>query len=326
MYVLILIFAMFSSSLLAQNPAKPKVVLGGGNEKIRAAVQNNLSEILHSVTLYSREKKSLEFPPAFTGTPDRSYGISQVRQLADTTKLTFNERVLESELISLTDGSFEIRRIYVLIKDSIYSKEKEMVTTFDPDGYLVGARFALEEHQYDMIVNSATSVEDDYRRKQLISYLERFRTAYNRKDIDFIEQQFSEKALIITGTRVLDAPASPNAPKPVGESPAKFKLIRQTKTEYINNLRNRVFKRASFINVEFEDIQVYQHPDNEHVYGINLKQKWTTSGYSDIGYLFLMIDYTEELKPQIYVRAWQPESMIKAGEKPIELGMFEIIK
>lgn len=327
--VFILGFVFFSGSALAQVSVKPKVLLSGAvsDEKVREKIQNNIADALHSINLYTRDKKPFSVPGTFETGAERVEGIRQLKQLADSTNLRFDERILESDLIELKDGNYEIRKVYVSVKDSIYRKDQEMVLIMGKDGFLAGARFAMAEHQYDAIISSATSLEDEYRRKQLISYLERFRTAYNKKDVDFIEQQFSDNALIITGTRV-EVAKDVKTPGVKGDAAnqEQFKLTRQTKQQYIANLRNRIFKTNAFINVQFEEIDIYSHPDYNTIYGVNLIQKWSTSNYSDVGYLFLMIDYTDELRPMIYVRAWQPESMIKAGNKVIDFDMFEIIK
>jgi hypothetical protein len=58
--------------------------------------------------------------------------------------------------------------------------------------------FGLEITQYKNVINS-NSVIDKTRREIILNFIENFRTAYIRKDIDFIEKVFSEHALIITG-------------------------------------------------------------------------------------------------------------------------------
>ena len=65
------------------------------------------------------------------------------------------------------------------------------------------------------------------------------------------------------------------------------------------------------------------HPKYPQVYGVNLKQSWTSSNYSDQGYLFLMIDFRDEKKPVIHVRSWQPLKDTPS-EEVIELGDFKI--
>ena len=38
-----------------------------------------------------------------------------------------------------------------------------------------------------------------------------------------------------------------------------------------------------------------------------MKQGWRSDTYSDIGYVFLLIDFKDEMNPMIHVRTWQPE-------------------
>lgn len=203
-------------------------------------------------------------------------------------------------------------------------RTQELVLTLNDEGAIIGARFAIQQHRFDEILNASRSLEDQFRRLQMVSYLERFRTAYNRKDIDFIEQQFSEQALIITGTRIETAEVDPLEPRESHISQDEYRFLRQTRDEYIARLRDVVFKRNEFINVNFEDIKIYQHPDYDEVYGVNLFQIWDSSTYSDVGYLFLMIDYEDETRPTIYVRAWQPEPF--ANGRVIDMEMFELVK
>lgn len=255
-------------------------------------------------------------------------GLQQLTSLMDSVSFYASYEVYETEVLTLVDGSFEVRNLDVEVDtkgNESAEPLQELVLNFSPECTLTGARFAMAKHRFQQILDDAISLEDDFRRKQIIGYLERFRTAYNRKDVDYIEQQFSDNALIIVGTKVQVAEnqpgLEPNKEK-VGEE--KYKLIKQSKQQYINNLRNNIFKRNDFVNVEFESINVYQHPQYSEVYGVNLFQKWSSSTYSDTGYLFLMIDYEDETRPLIYVRAWQPEPF--EGGAVIDINMFELIK
>jgi hypothetical protein len=90
------------------------------------------------------------------------------------------------------------------------------------------------------------------------------------------------------------------------------------KQEYLQNLRT-VFDKNGFIDVKFDGIKITQHPRYPEVYGINLKQSWKSPGYGDDGYLFLMIDFKDENKPVIHVRAWQPY-LETISKEVIEMG------
>ena len=59
---------------------------------------------------------------------------------------------------------------------------------------------------------------------------------------------------------------------------------------------------------------------------MRLHQSWKSTNYSDEGYVFLLWNFSNEEKPQIEVRTWQPE--IVNGKKIdddeiISIGDFE---
>ena len=85
-----------------------------------------------------------------------------------------------------------------------------------------------------------------------------------------------------------------------------------------------VFKANKRINVLFDEIKVARHPAKEDFYGVTLKQGWQSDNYSDIGYLFLLWDFTNPDAPQIHVRTWQPDEFIEAGGEVFTVDDFDI--
>ena len=63
-----------------------------------------------------------------------------------------------------------------------------------------------------------------------------------------------------------------------------------------------------------DDIEIKQHKKFPSVYGVNMMQGWNTSRYSDEGYLLLVVDFSDDDKPLIHVRTWQPD---KVGGKSL---------
>lgn len=310
-------------------PARPEVIFRDGPPHMIPILQENTEFVLMAINRYYRSETSFgsAAPSRLFRGEDGQHGYSELSILAQETGMFVTREVFEPVILELIDGSLEVRRLFVqLDAENVLEHEatQELVLAYSADGVLIGARFAMEMERFDSIINSSNSLQDEFRRKQIINYLERFRTAYNRKDIDFIEQQFSEDALIITGTRIQSV-RSDDVPldNSLGQS-EQFRLIRQTKAEYIRRLRDEVFAVNAFINVEFSDIEIYRHEVYEEVYGINLVQRWDSSRYSDDGYLFLMIDYEDELRPKIYVRAWQREPFDDG--RIIAMDMFTLIK
>jgi hypothetical protein len=156
------------------------------------------------------------------------------------------------------------------------------------------------------VIKSNLELTDLRRRQLILDYVEQFRTAYNQKDINFLNQVFSDDALIITGKVIQQKHAE-------GFSTPKIQYNKQSKEQYIKNLRG-VFQRNSYIKVTFDEIEVMRHPVNPNFYGVTLLQGWTSGKYHDDGYLFLLWDFTNEKAPQIHVRTWQPD---KIGDKAL---------
>ena len=106
-------------------------------------------------------------------------------------------------------------------------------------------------------------------------------------------------------------------------SDEKLEFIRLGKYEYLERLKE-VFKHNDFVRAIFDEINIQRHPQFEKIYGVQLKQHWQSSFYSDQGYLFLLVDFLKEDEPIIHVRAWQPEKF--ADGSTISIYDFEIIE
>ena len=82
---------------------------------------------------------------------------------------------------------------------------QEAVVEFDHLGHIKDFRFSLDA-QLSESMEHCGSVVDIERRIKILSYCERLRTAYNQKDLDYINMIFSDDALIITGTVIQTRP------------------------------------------------------------------------------------------------------------------------
>lgn len=184
---------------------------------------------------------------------------------------------------------------------------QEAVVEFDSKGRISDFRFAMDAAVGESMEQGGDAVDIE-RRMQILAYCDRFRTAYNTKDIGFLEQVFSDDALIITG-KVVTARQGDIAPRPT----VTYK--KHDKTQYLNNLR-RAFARNKWVEVRFSQIgehggdgerAVTRSTENPNIYGVRLYQEWNSTTYSDKGYVFLLWDFTDEQHPVIHVRTWQPE-------------------
>ena len=304
------------------------VIKEGPAPVINKRIEERISKLLTSMNTYSagNSTKIGQGLPSNMTSGEGQYGLDMLKSIVDSTGIVCEESLIETNLISLVDGNYEVRGIPVFMSDKRATegdRKQELVLEFEPTGVMYSSRLAMETERYNEILSYAQDVQDTYRRKKLIHLLEQFRTAYNMKNLEFIENIFDENALIIIGRRI-ETKKSTQSAAVNEERQADFELVKKSKTEYIDHLRDKVFKQASFINLEFENIFIYQHPQYADVYGVNLFQKWRSDTYSDDGYLFLMIDYENELEPKIYVRAWQPEPFNDGSV--IDMDMFTLVK
>ena len=228
--------------------------------------------------------------------------------------------------ITMQDGMVQVRNIPITVLAADDDNcEQELVLCFNGNGQIDNIMIALEEHRYLDVINAQISVKDFHRRQAIVDFVENFRTAYNRKDIDYINNVFSDNALIITGKVVkIDKKKQDLTAQSLNNEQIQYQ--KSTKEEYINNLK-KCFKNNSYINLIFDDIEVMRHPKRDDIFGVTLKQHWNSSNYSDVGYLFLMINFEDEMNPSIQVRTWQPD---KYNGKPLprdevfSLDMFNI--
>jgi hypothetical protein len=320
------LFGSASTIVGAQATNDVRVILTDGpGRDIVALLQENASIVMTAINRYNPSVGRVILPDQIKA-GEGIFGQERLSEIIRETGMRATSSELRSQVIMLNNNTYEIRRMYVTTNAANDNRSLELILSFNSEGRLTDARFAIAEHQFNTILEGAKSLEEDYYLRQIINYLEQIKTAYNRKDADYIELQFSDKALIITGTRVQEFDGGSNMVRTSDNEmiQEKFRLNRQTKAEYMGRLRNVIFKNNEFINVDFSGINIYVHPDYEKIYWVQVFQKWSSSTYSDVGYLSFMIDFGNEDQPLIYVRAWQPEPF--SDGTLIDLNMFEIIK
>lgn len=184
---------------------------------------------------------------------------------------------------------------------------QEAVVSFDKQGNLVSFYLSISMNLYMNVVRESKEVTDLRRRQLILDYVEQFRTAYNQKDLDFLEAVFSDDALIITGKVIK---------RTTGDGirlPDKIEYKKQSKREYLSRLAV-VFQNNKQIRVTFDEIEVMRHPGHKDFYGVTLHQGYSSDRYHDDGYLFLLWDFRNEELPQIHVRTWQPDSYNPDGK------------
>jgi len=206
----------------------------------------------------------------------------------------------------ITKNGYQVRNIPILMtpKDPesyIDEEYQEGVINFTRGGEIESFHLSLSTNLYNNVIKANMELKDFYRRQLILDYVEQFRTAYNTKDSLFLEDIFSEDALIIVGRVVTRSKGGDFVPN-------KITYRAYNKKQYLDNVE-RGFRRKAWIRVVFDQIEIKRHPNKkfQDYYGVTLHQSYKSSDYSDEGYLFLLWDFRDESRPQIHVRTWQPD-------------------
>ncbi len=293
--------------------------------RIEENLSNLLTEINRAGMAENETEKQLNLSTVKI-TEDAQKSLSML--WANAPFFCLEEEIVEN--VSQAGSNYQVRNIPLQLQrsttDDVTIKEEDLyqeaVIEFDIRGCILSFYFTISNNLYRDVMKSGKDVADLRRRQQILDYVEHFRTAYNQKDIEFLNQTFSDDAIIITGKvthRTKDGQIQPTV---------DYKT--QDKKEYLTRL-NGIFLRAKSIHVTFSEIKVTRHPNKADYYGVLVRQYYAAKyenkaqNYEDDGYVFLLWDFTNEEQPKIHVRTWQPTWMDESKTTKInEDDLFDI--
>ena len=174
-----------------------------------------------------------------------------------------------------------------------------LVFTFNRNQKIDALAFSLGERAREDIMRHDNWPMES--RKDIVAFLENYKTAFALKRLDYLRSIFDDNAVIIVG-RVLR-----NVPVRQGDMVTSQNIIKKnrlTKTQYMKNLEVS-FQSNEFINIRFTDTEVLKGRADLEDYGIQIRQDYYSTNYGDAGYLFLKVDLNNPDEPIIRVRTWQ---------------------
>ncbi len=301
------------------------VVIGGAQPEFRTKISSVLSEVLLASNRTFKKVGELdEVKSHFT---DKGYG-SFADLIKETRPYTAKKKYKVNIIKLVGRKVYEVRGIKVKVDtgDTNVSPIQYLVFTVDDKAKIVDVRYSLPKNNFHAIIDSGEDVVDQGRRQKILEFLETFGTAYSRKDADYLENIFSDEALIITGYVTYRKPEFNDlmSQEKNADTEKVVEYRQLTKEQYINKLRNYVFPSNSYIDIDFSDITLAHHRTMPNVYGIKLKQHWKTARYEDVGYLFLTIYFLENNDPLVLVRVWQDQDFV--GDYDVSIYDFDIIE
>lgn len=282
------------------------------NNDLKSKIEDSASSFLSSInTSYNRVDKELILPVEYLESFTKS-----INTIWEYTPFYFEEEKIIESVTRLSNGEFQIRNIIAnFVDDAGIISYEEVVLNFSKNGMINDFRISIPAQRYKELLNSGDDEIDVANREQILTFVENFRTAYNKKDIQFIDNVFSDQALIIVGRVVENTGIT-------SEFETQVEYLQFTKTEYVERLKN-LFTLNKKISVQFEDLEIIKHPKYPEIYGVTMTQYYSSTLYSDEGYLFLLIDFKDPNEPLIHVRTWQPKQ-ITSEEEVFNIGFMEI--
>lgn len=307
----LLFFLAFSLVVKAQY-ATDFYVTDLDNETLKSQIQKNVSQLLTEINKAYTANRALVF---------KGMGIvvdaqNALNMLWSNTPFRCGETEVIERCLRTPGGGYQVRNIPLFLKqagENGKDQYQEAVIGFNSKGEVTDFHLALSTNLYIKVLKDGQDVTDLRYRQMILDYVEQFRTAYNTKDLPFLEQIYSDDALIITGKVVRSVPSEMNNFLPAD----KVIYTKQSKRQYLSRLEV-IFKKNKKINVIFDDIKIMKHPAKKGYYGVTLKQGYSSDNYSDVGYLFLLWDFTTPESPKIHVRTWQPEMLNPTTPLPQE--------
>jgi hypothetical protein len=213
---------------------------------------------------------------------------------------------IEAE-VNKTRLGYEIRKLEVNHNyPSLHKQATEyLVLDFDTTGTLIDFNLCITDDLYEKFTLQAGYGNDWGNRQEIIKFIEKYRTAFLTRDMETINLMFADEALILVGRKIKlrDNPGGEVAYQQLPGQPG-YEQIKLTKEEYLTR-QKRIFDDQKDIFIDFSTFEIVKKNNAEGVYGVEMRQNYSSTTYADEGYLFLLIDFNNA-DPLIYIRAWQP--------------------
>ncbi len=299
LFLVIPIFCFSQSKKVSVN------ITGGiSNSSTKKKIEANTSNLFSAInTAYLFNKTDIKLSEEYATIS----AIEQIKGFWGENSFYCTTSSIKEQLLN-KNSIYQMRNIPCVFGND---EQLDVVINYASDGRVNDFYIALELHQYKSVLD-AKGVVDQTRREIILNFIENLRTSYIKKDIDFIETLYSDNALIITG-KVINKINGNNDYMKNNLSNKQVEYQVSTKKEYIDRLRG-IFSNTPYLKLDFNSIDVTRHKKYSNFYGVLLKQRWATPDYVDNGILFLLIQFSDEENPLIWVRTWQDANETEEDE------------
>ena len=302
---LISIWVCFVPHLYSQDTVHFEIYDGIDDGLLKRTMEQNAARLLTAINIAEEGKSDINY----SGIDISNNTVQKIATLWRTVPLhIIDDDIIERCICIKTKNgdivAYEVRNIKVIIRplDEGYEGDlnQEVSIYFNREGVICDFNITLGSSLCQDVFKEGRRLDDIGYRMQILHWVEQLYSAYILKDIDLMNAVFSDDVLVITekdGTlrKILD----------------NSNTFTSTERKYYLSKVNDFFSQNKFINVKFDSIKIVRHPVNSNFYGVTLIQNWNGekangSVYADEGTFFSIWDFSDELKPKICVRTWQP--------------------
>jgi len=241
----------------------------GGTAGMRVRIGATLSAVMQEMNRFAAGRGNDDSLRQYC----TSEGFVALKKIIETTRCFSNIPEYQTNLLETPIGQYEVRGINVRVSLGETKGDPIQYLVFEINGLgkITNVNFAIEEKYYNQIMQQGRAQNDLFNRQVILTLMEEFRTAHNRKDIDYLEKIYSDDALIIVGQVLQKKQRRNNETDDFDLSnlgSEKIRFVKRSKQKYIEGLR-RVFQLNSFVKVFFYDFSIQRHPIYADIYGVN---------------------------------------------------------
>lgn len=275
--LLVLGFILFFDSSKAQTVV---IIEGGTDAKTAQSLQEKTQTLLQAVNGNA----------AFPADP----GVGALQSILSAKNL-FSPLDTIGTVVIRTGKEYELPRFFLQKKGGKAYETTELVLRFNASLQLAGVQESSVKRNIDRIL-SRNLVADASEQANIDAVIKTYIDAFEQKNLSALSSLYSDESSIIVGTK--------------SRSFAGFDIVRNDIQDYLSRTAQRTFVAGNKISLQFESPRYLRHPDLEHVYGFTAKQNWTTTSYSDVGYIFFILDLSDVQKPIVELRQWQENEFV----------------
>jgi len=203
-------------------------------------MQTNAQAVFAEIkSAYAKNKSELSL--SLSNVTDEA--SKRIQTLWATSHFYCTETSIYARVLKSSNG-YQVRNIPVFFAkgDKPEDQYRDIVLEFTAGGIISDMYIAIAQIDYATIMAAAKEVADMRHRQMVVDVVENFRTAYNRKDMPFLNDIYSDDALIITG-KVLKSQKRGDVPTALDQKKIAYSV--QNKKQYLANLQ-KVFTKPIF--------------------------------------------------------------------------------